>query len=140
MTIADAWLLDSDKCQNHIARDDAQDQDNSFGLASHPFLRSLNTVLNPSQHPDYAEKSALGWLESHVKGEFDPDPGVENLTIWLGNNNVLGTVLRLHPKQTVELDGKPPHELSWKERKKQGWDLWRPGSLQGGVRRAAQAG
>ena len=127
MTIADAWLLDSHKCVNHISEDEGHFKDNSFGLASHPFLRSLNTVLNPKQERAYGDKSALGWLKSHVTDPCEgEEPGVENLTIWLGNNNVLGTVLRLHPKQTVELDGKQPYELSWKQRHEEGWDLWHP--------------
>ena len=127
MRIADAWGLDAQLCKQQIQKTRGHG-DEWFTWPNAPFYRAVNTVLNPSQHKDYDHLSPLGWLEAHVQGlaGSGEEPGVENLILWLGSNNVLGTVLSLQPEQTKVVDGKWPHELPHIDREKQGWNFWHP--------------
>ena len=80
----------------------------------------------------------MDWLNEHVSNTklSGNKGGVENLILWLGNNNVLGTALSLKPNQTttVKKGGIEllPHQLSHTEREfldngqERGWNLWRP--------------
>jgi hypothetical protein len=63
----------------------------------------------------------MDWLEFHAKNE-----GVENLLLWLGNNNALGTVLDFKIRQTPNDPDILVHKLSQPERWEKGWNLWHP--------------
>ena len=127
MRIADAWGVNAKLCKQIIAKAKGHG-DALFSWPNAPFYRAMNKVLNPSQQPEYDQLSALDWLAAHVEGlaDSDEEPGVENLLLWLGNNNVLGTVLSLTPKQSETVSGKWPHELSHSDRERQGWNFWHP--------------
>ena len=127
LQLADAWSIDARLCKQIIKKTRGHG-DEWFSWPNAPLYRALNIVLNPSQKKEFDTLSPLGWLEAHVQGlpESPEAPGVENLILWLGSNNVLGTVLSLQPHQTTLADGKRPHRLSHVERKKHGWNFWHP--------------
>lgn len=130
MRIADAWNLNAGLCRQIINNDREANGDGWFASANQPFYRSVNRVLNPSQQPAYDPLSTLDWLREHITptGLSDNTGGVENLLLWLGNNNVLGTALSLKPEQTPigGLNGIPPHQLNHVEREQQDWNFWHP--------------
>jgi hypothetical protein len=80
-------------------------------------------VLNPSLDPQYDRHSQLEWLREHATEEGE---GVENLLLWLGANNALGTVVGLKVKQTLNDPNNRPHLLPHVEREAAGWTLWHP--------------
>ena len=127
MRIADAWGLNADLCKQVIRKTRGRG-DEWFSWPNAPFYRAVNTVLNPSQRAAYDHLSPLGWLETHIQGMPDSgeEPGVENLILWLGSNNVLGTVLTLKPHQSHSVDGKWPHQLGHVDRERHGWNFWHP--------------
>lgn len=126
--IADAWNLNAELARKLIAKDEGTQGDGWFALPSAPFYRTTNRLLNPQQLPECDQLSALDWLQEHVQNTplSGNNGGVENLILWLGNNNVLGTALSLQPKQTTEVYGQLPHQLSHEEREAQDWNLWHP--------------
>lgn len=138
MRIADAWNLNAKLSKELIEIDKGTQGDGWFALPSAPFYRTVNRLLNPQQQPACEELTALDWLNEHVTNSklSGNTGGVENLILWLGNNNVLGTALSLKPNQTtvVTKGGKQylPHELSHKEREflengdARNWNLWHP--------------
>lgn len=136
--IADAWNLNAKISKELILKDKDSQGDGWFALPSAAFYRTVNRMLNPQQKPECDGLSVLGWLNEHVtnsklSGNKD---GVENLIVWLGNNNVLGTALSLKPNQTTAIKkgnkSYLPHELSHVEREflpngeGRKWNLWRP--------------
>ncbi|KPJ79102.1 MAG: hypothetical protein AMJ54_00075 [Deltaproteobacteria bacterium SG8_13] len=127
LRVADAWGIHAGLCKQLIKKTRGHG-DEWFSWPNAPFYRAINTVLNPAQLSDYDALSPLGWLDAHVQGLAggSEEPGVENLILWLGSNNVLGAVLRLQPNQTTLVDGKWPHQLSHVERERQGWNFWHP--------------
>jgi hypothetical protein len=107
-TIADAWLVTPRMCLDRIARDQQKNGGDGifFSLPNCRFERTAHAVLNPSRDPQFDEFSQLRWLQHHhVDGE-----GVENLTLWLGANNALGTVVRMGVKSTADAEI-PPVEM-----------------------------
>ncbi|MGY6275407.1 hypothetical protein [Methylomonas sp. MgM2] len=138
MRIADAWNLNAALARDLVEIDKDAQGDGWFAIPGAPFYRTVNRLLNPRQTPDCDRLSALDWLEKHVTGSqpSDNQAGVENLIVWLGNNNVLGTALSLKPHQTtpIEWAGKTclPHELPHYAREfldnnePRNWNLWRP--------------
>ena len=127
LRLADAWGINANLSRQIIQKTRGRG-DEWFSWPNAPFYRAVNLVLNPSQQAAYDQLSPLGWLETHVTGlpGSTEQPGVENLILWLGNNNVLGTVLSLKPKQTMAVDGKWPHQLGHVERESHGWNFWHP--------------
>lgn len=123
LDVADAWCVTPEMCQEEIELD--KDKKSGDGVLSGPnesFYRTALKVLNPSLKKKYQEFSAIDWLSYHAKGE-----GIENLVLWLGANNALGTVVRLKIRQTPNNSSKRPHELSHIERAKvRRWNLWHP--------------
>ncbi len=121
-TTADAWLVTPRLCKEELG----------FGSARRPaddFLqgpdrvgyRAALKVLNPSLDPQYDDYSQLTWLDHHARGE-----GVENLVLWLGANNALGTVISLKINQPSSGLNPPVHQRSYVERQQRGWNLWHP--------------
>src|SRR5262249_36968110 len=65
--------------------------------------------------------SQLGWLRQLAVHE-----GIENVILWMGPNNVLGTVVDLQIRSTPNDPGRRPHTLSHAERVDAKWNLWHP--------------
>lgn len=123
MDVADSWLVTPNLCKSVI--DDYKNKDarsdNFFGTASDSFYRNAYRVLNPKgtdTESKFGSYSALRWLDHHSENE-----GIENLIIWLGANNALGTIINLDIKQSKG-DGEPM-KVSRVERQ-ENWNLWHP--------------
>lgn len=119
-TVADAWQVTGELCDAQIASGERWFfNDGAFSLPDHGFYRTARDVLNPTRDPAHNEKSALDWLDHHASTD-----GVENLFLWLGSNNALGTVLSLTVKATNEprlhYDKTLPHL------KRNAFNLWSP--------------
>jgi hypothetical protein len=119
--VADSWLVTPAECKERIAREPGGGE--SFFLPNAAFYRTALKVLNPSLDSAYEDHSQLKWLEEHAA---NPDEGVENLLLWLGANNALGTVVGLKVKQTPNDANQRPHLLTHEERDAAGWTLWHP--------------
>jgi hypothetical protein len=119
--VADSWLVTPRKCQEIIANEPGRGE--SFLFPNAAFYRTALKVLNPSLKSQYGEHSQLTWLEQHAA---NLDEGVENLILWLGANNALGTVVGLMVKQTPNDPNRRPHLLTHEERDAAGWNLWHP--------------
>ncbi len=120
--IADAWLVTPSLCYEMI--EDAEDvwlEDGFLEGPSASFYRTALQVLNPSRHPRYDEFSQLSWLDHHVANE-----GVENLILWVGNNNVLGTAVDLEIRETANDADARPGDMSHEERAKLRRNIWHP--------------
>ena len=117
-TVADAWLVTPQMCLERIAGDPDQN-DGVFALPNRRFERTAHAVLNPSRNPEFNDFSQLEWLRHHhVKGD-----GVENLILWLGSNNALGTIVRMAVRNTSD-SGKHPLKMTFDERNE--FNLWSP--------------
>lgn len=123
--VADAWLVTPELCLNQIDFENRNGSggDNVFATAGASFYRTALTVLNPSRQEKYGEYSALRWLEAHASDETGQG-GVENLILWLGANNALGTVVDLKIVSTASSAGTSPVDLRQPERVK--FNLWTP--------------
>ena len=118
-TVADAWMVTPKLCIDRIANDQQKGgQDGFFDLPNCRFERTAHAVLNPSRDPQLNGFSQLRWLEHHAQGE-----GIENVIIWLGSNNALGTVVRMSVKRT-KAAGKSPLKMDLDERNE--FNLWSP--------------
>jgi lysophospholipase L1-like esterase len=92
-TVSDAWQLTPRACLRELEpQGDRRVDDDAFGLPSDAFYRSAFRVLNPANAPEAMDRAALDWLAHYAEADAD---GVENLLLWLGANNALGTVLHL---------------------------------------------
>lgn len=123
--LAYSWLITSALCEEEIAKDPGGD-DNWWGQVNQPLLRTSHRVLHPNQNELPIDKNAqLDWLAYHHQKE-----GVENVVLWLGANNALGTVVNLKIKQTSDngslFENKRPDEVDFQTRKKEAWNLWHP--------------
>jgi len=118
-TVADAWIVTPRLCVDRIAMDQQKNGGDGlfFSLPNSRFERTAHAVLNPSRDPRFDDFSQLRWLEHHhVEGE-----GVENLILWLGANNALGTIVRMDMKSTADA-GKSPLDMGLDERNM--FNLW----------------
>ena len=118
MTVADAWLVTPELCSAMVNSNPNRTKDDLFGIPSEPFYRNAYRVLNPQALPDHRLKSPLEWLEFHCS-----QGGVENLFLWLGANNALGTVTELKIKQTP---GDGTTSLRANRKTRGSWNLWHP--------------
>lgn len=116
-TVADAWLIDPSWCLEQIQ--DGGDDDGLVKLPNKSLARAAHAVLNPSRNPAYGSRNQLKGLEQHAEQD-----GVENLLLWLGSNNALGTVSRLEIKETPNNPEQRMHVRSVKER--DAYNLWHP--------------
>lgn len=117
--VADSWMVTPRLCKQRIRPPARILGDVFLSGPSDAFYRTALRVLNPSLDPKYEDHSQLTWLEEHASGE-----GVENLLLWLGANNALGTILGLKIYQTPNDSKRRPNEADHDER--QGWNLWHP--------------
>ena len=123
--VADAWLVTPELCHQQIALDNARGgaRDNTFATPNASFYRTALHVLNPSRDNKYDEFSALQWLEEHATNKTG-EGGVENLILWLGSNNALGTILDLEIVETPNDPALSPVDMLQPERVK--FNLWHP--------------
>lgn len=124
--VADAWLVTPEVCEQELGlHQRTVPSDGYLQGPSSAFYRTALKVLNPSLKRKYVKYSALDWLKTHAKEE-----GVENLVLWLGSNNALGTVINLKIQQTPNDPNRRPHTLSHFERAMRGWNLWHPADFE----------
>jgi hypothetical protein len=130
MDVGDAWKLTPRICRQVIDANPAGAKDDRFGLASDAFYRSALRTLDPGHrgwvdpatpgnNSPYLDYSAVRWLKHHAEAQ-----GVENVILWAGANNALGTVLRLRVKQTS--GDRSIVGMSHLERARFGFNLWHP--------------
>jgi len=109
--VADAFSITDGLCYDKTrdARDDF------FGLPVEPRLRTALRVLNPTLsfngNPPQTQIS-------RAKEIAQVEDGIENLIVWLGTNNALGTVLDLEIRETGKLPPSLEESLSNK------YNLW----------------
>ncbi|KDM93332.1 hypothetical protein [Photobacterium galatheae] len=90
MDIADAWLVTPRLANTIVSGNGNSKSNNYFQGASSPFYRNAYRTLNPTSNALHMDKSALSWLNFISDSE-----GIENIALWLGSNNVLGTIFDL---------------------------------------------
>jgi hypothetical protein len=118
-TISDSWLVTGRYCQELI--DAAKKGDGVYAMPNESLARTALKVLNPSLDPAHDDKSQLDWLKYHAQGEK-----VENVIVWLGANNALGTILDLSIRYTPgdgSTTGLPRESLL-------DWNLWHPNDFE----------
>jgi hypothetical protein len=124
--VADAWALTPAVCQQMISGAKHRYDDLfPFSGPNAAYYRTALKILNPSLASEYEEHSQIRWLAKHAK-----DEGVENLILWLGANNALGTVVTLQIKQTPNDPERRPHEMPHPERASHDWNLWHPADFE----------
>jgi len=119
--VADSWLVTPAECEQAIAN--APGGGESLLPPNAAFYRTALKVLNPSLDPKYDDYSQIRWLEEHAA---DPNEGVENLVLWLGANNALGTIAGLRVNQTPNNPEQRPHLMTHEQRAAKQWTLWHP--------------
>ena len=123
--VADAWKLTPAICRQEIAKANKKSgKDGFLSVPNASFYRTALRVLNPSLDPSHDDKSQIAWLKHHASSR-----GVENVILWLGQNNALGTVVSLDIKQTLN-DGTRPVDMSHVERARADWNLWHPNDFE----------
>jgi hypothetical protein len=119
--VADSWLVTPNLCRHEIELAQDGGVEGLIGPSA-AFYRTALKVLNPSLDEEYDGFTQLDWLRRHAEGE-----GVENLIIWLGANNALGTVISLSINQTPNDGVNLPEEMDHLTRDKvRKWNLWHP--------------
>ena len=121
-TVADAWTVSASLARETVEDDERRNEsDKILGAPSRTMYRVAQKVLNPSNDPRYESYTQLAWVRHHAENE-----GLENLIVWLGANNALGTVLNLKVQRTPGDPARPVHELPHEQRERAGWNLWHP--------------
>jgi hypothetical protein len=121
--IADSWLVTPQLCMEEIARRRPIDgRDGWLAAANAAFYRTALKVLSPNLDRNYTQ---LDWLRHHARTR-----GIENLLLWLGNNNAMKTILTFEIEQTTNNPDYRPHQMTHWERRKQRWNLWHPGDFE----------
>lgn len=124
-TVADSWQLTPELCEpllddtNNTLLGTVLSGGSKEPWASKHTYRVAHKILNQSDSDDEdsRKRSQLDWLDYHTKQN-----GVENLLLWLGNNNALGTVSSLNiVPSTIE-----GIEVIRPQIQELGWNLWHP--------------
>jgi|GEM_PF-523999 len=98
-TVSDAWQLTPEVALDQLLAGETKPfEDQAFATPSDAFYRSAFRVLNPSADGSLNGMSQVEWVRHYV--EHDPD-GLENLVLFLGANNALGTVLHMELRQDL---------------------------------------
>lgn len=109
--VADAFTITSDYCRHVITDEEGFIEDDFLGVPSAPMYRTARRVLNPRQRPEREHWTVLDNLRHLVQ----EDPNLENLILWLGANDCLGTVLELNVKDmdTTSVSDDPRERRRW---------------------------
>ena len=89
--VVDSFMVDAEYCQKMIDREEGWLEDDFLGLPAAPMYRTALRVLNPKLRKDRNKLTQIGNLKEIIASEQT----IENLVIWLGANDCLGTVLDL---------------------------------------------
>ena len=92
--VADSFKVHSKYCCDQIERKDGWIKDDFLGLPSAPMYRTAQRVLNPKQDSDRESWTQIDNLKYLNENEGE----VENLILFLGANDCLGTVRDLEIK------------------------------------------
>jgi len=123
--VTDSWKVTPEVAWNNIQNAVPQKSDDQFlAVADASLYRTALKVLNPALARDAAGRfkqnlSQLDWLKYHAQKE-----GVENVCLWLGGNNALGTIVDLQIRQTP--GDKSPITKTHDEKVANRWNLWHP--------------
>ena len=123
--VTDSWKVTPEVAWNNIDNAILQPGNDKFlAVADATLYRTALKVLSPSLARDNAGRfkqnfSQLDWLQYHSQKE-----GVENVCLWLGSNNALGTIVDLQIRQTP--GDKSPVTKTHDERIANRWNLWHP--------------
>ncbi|MGQ4647104.1 hypothetical protein [Lyngbya aestuarii] len=120
----DCDTLTEELCRRYLP----EPQDNFLGqIPEFPMYRAARRTLNPSFGSQYKNLSQIEAAQAIAKQE----QGIENLIIWLGGNNCLGTVTSLDIKWS-EKEDLDPARLAQKRNdpQQQTPNLWRPEHFQ----------
>ncbi|MCP9829346.1 hypothetical protein KBZ19_12715 [Synechococcus sp. L2F] len=125
MRVSDAWEITPALCKHRIQRD-SRGLDNNFGLAcaNQPFYRAAYRVLNPQANDTFDAHSPIRWLEVVASSE-----GVDNLIVFLGANNALGTLFSLDVRLTPG-NGRSFTARSEDPTKPDPFNLWHPNDFE----------
>lgn len=120
--VADAWLVTPDLCLDQIERKERHPprKDDILQGPSASFYRTAYNVLNPQRDAALNNWSTLDWLKHLAESE-----GVENLVLWLGANNALGTVISLSVQATNGPGSTYRRDMTRPERDER-FNLWSP--------------
>lgn len=120
--VADAWQVTPALCLEQIEEKekDPPRTDDIFEPPSASFYRTAYNVLNPQREAGKNDWSALDWLKHLAETQ-----GVENLVLWLGANNALGTVISLTVKATNG-PGSPYSSDMSRQARDENFNLWAP--------------
>jgi hypothetical protein len=118
--VADSWLVTAETCRRQIAEAPGAG-DGILNVPNAAFYRTALRVLNPSLSEEFDGYSQLSWLHHHAVGE-----GIENVLLWLGPNNAVGSAILLDIAETKGTPARRPVALSFEERTREKWNLWSP--------------
>ena len=109
--VADAYNITPKICRERIG----QPKDEWFRPPSEPRLRTASRVLNPGRRPERNQDTQIEIAQQIAQSSG----GIENLIVWLGANNCLGTVVQLDITETGD---DPPGPNSH-------YSLWKPSAF-----------
>jgi hypothetical protein len=92
--VLDTFTINSDYCDQVIKKSEGWIEDDFLGLPNAPMYRTARMVLNPAKQKDKKKLTQIDNLKA-----INDAGGVENLIIWLGANDCLGTVASLSLKE-----------------------------------------
>ena len=87
--VADCFTVTSDYAVTQINDAEGFIADDFLGLPSAPMYRTARRLLNPRHRPERNDWTIIDNLAQLVDDET-----IENVIIWLGSNDCLGTVLK----------------------------------------------
>lgn len=119
--VSNAWQITPSLCKQIVDKSKKND-DKFFGMVNESLLRTAYKVLGSGGLAN--DFSQLDWFKHHNTTE-----GVDNLILWLGANNALGTVTSLKIKQTSNdgtLFNGGVENVSYETRLRENWNLWHP--------------
>ena len=95
--VLDSFKVNSEYCDQMINSSEGWIEDDFLGLPSAPMYRTAHKVLNPGN-----QKSKKTWTQIDNLEKLQKQERVENLILWLGANDCLGTVINLQLKEMPE--------------------------------------
>lgn len=120
--VADAWQVTPTLCLDQIKLKESHPPraDDILQPPSASFYRTAYNVLNPQRDPGKNDWSSLDWLKHMAETQ-----GIENLILWLGANNALGTVISLTVRATNGPGSTYRSDMTRPERD-ENFNLWSP--------------